>query len=212
MELSTKQTQEMLAYVAEHMISIKDILTKADQAIGDGDHGIGMARGFEAVQEKLASQEFETLDALFQAVGMALISNIGGASGAIFGTLFRAGGKALAGQQSLTAHSLSQFLRAGFDGVTQRGKASVGDKTMVDALEPACLESERPHDDLITALTATAEAAEAGMENTKKLVATLGRAKTLGERALGHADPGAVSMAHILRSMADYASAQSTQT
>jgi dihydroxyacetone kinase-like protein len=210
MALDVKQTQEMLIYVAEKMISMKEVLTKADQAIGDGDHGIGMARGFEAVQEKLTTQNFESVDALFQAVGMALIANIGGASGAVFGTLFRAGGKSLAGETQLTTGGLARFLKNGLEGVMDRGKAKVGDKTMIDALEPAWVESEKAFSDFSQACIAISLAAERGVESTKDLVATTGKAKTLGERSLGYPDPGAISMAALLKFMAEYVSANRT--
>ncbi len=195
----------MLLYLCEQMIGHTDTLTQADKAIGDGDHGIGMARGFEAVRLKLEGGSFAALDELFKAAGMALITSVGGASGIIFGTWFRGGTKNLAGAATLDSPALSAWLVDGLAAVKERGKTKPGDKTMVDALEPAAAAAEQaaaaPLDE---ALAAATEAARLGMEATKDMVASMGRAKTLGERSLGHPDPGAVSTYLILRSLWEY--------
>lgn len=204
-QLSLNETVAMLNHVAAGIEASKDQLTEADIAIGDGDHGMGMARGFEAVRGKLAAESFTSLDQLFKTVGMTLMGTMGGASGAIFGTLFRGGSKNLANQTVFTSESLALLLGDGLNAIKERGKAKVGDKTMVDALEPAAMKAQAcvsaPLDE---SLPVVAEAAQQGMEYTKTIVATLGRAKTLGERALGHPDPGAVSMYLILNYMAEY--------
>ena len=189
-QLALQEVQEMILYVANGMLASKDRLTQADKAIGDGDHGVGMARGFEAVRKKLEGQEFAALDQIFNAVGMALMTSVGGAAGAVFGTLFRGGAKNLKDQSVLTAGNLSQLLLDGLQAVKERGKSKPGDKTMVDALEPAALESKNQiAAPLDTALAAVTEAARLGMEKTKDMVATVGKAKTLGERSLGYPDP-----------------------
>ena len=210
-QLSLAETVAKLNHVAVGIEASKDILTEADIAIGDGDHGIGMARGFEAVRGKLATESFTSLDQLFKTVGTTLMGTMGGASGAIFGTLFRGGSKQLVNQTVFTSESLALLLGDGLQAIKERGKAKVGDKTMVDALEPAALKAKElsaaPLDD---ALPAAAEAARQGMEYTKTIVATMGRAKTLGERALGHPDPGAVSMSLILNYMAEYVTQNTT--
>jgi len=203
--LTLDETKAMLLHVSAKMIESKGLLTKADQAIGDGDHGIGMARGFEAVQQKLSAQSFAALDELFKTVGTALLMSVGGAAGAIFGTLFRGGAKDLAGLHEFDAKALSLFLTDGLQAVKDRGKAKLGDKTMVDALEPAALKSaELTTGPLDHALAAVAESARLGMEKTKEIVAATGKAKTLGERSLGHPDPGAVSTWLILTFMYEY--------
>jgi dihydroxyacetone kinase-like protein len=203
--LTLDETKAMLLHVSAKMIESKDLLTKADQAIGDGDHGIGMARGFEAVQQKLSAQSFATMDELFRTTGTALLMSVGGAAGAIFGTLFRGGAKDLASLHEFDAKALSLFLTDGLQAVKDRGKAKLGDKTMVDALEPAALKSaELTTGPLDHALAAVAEAARLGMEKTKEIVAATGKAKTLGERSLGHPDPGAVSTWLILKFMREY--------
>ena len=204
--LTVAETREMLLYLCHQMIGHTDTLTQADQTIGDGDHGIGMARGFEAVREKLEAESFATLDGLFKTAGMTLITSVGGASGVIFGTWFRGGAKSLANATALDARALSVWLVDGLAAVKERGKSKPGDKTMVDALEPAAVESGRVASAALDeALAAVTEAARTGMEATKDMIALVGRAKTLGERSLGYPDPGAVSTYLILRAMWEYA-------
>jgi dihydroxyacetone kinase-like protein len=204
--LTVQETREMLLYLCQQMIGYTDTLTQADQAIGDGDHGIGIARGFEAVRQKLEAGSFTALDELFKTTGMTLIISIGGASGVVFGTWFRGGAKSLPSVTALDSQVLSAWLVDGLAAVKERGKAKPGDKTMVDALEPAAIKSSRvasaPLDEALATVT---EAAKAGMEATKDMIASVGRAKTLGERSLGHPDPGAVSTYLILKSMWEYA-------
>jgi dihydroxyacetone kinase-like protein len=157
------------------------------------------------VRGKLAAESFASLDQLFKTVGMTLMGTMGGASGAVFGTLFRGGAKNLAGQTAFTSESLAMLLMDGLQAVKERGKAKVGDKTMVDALEPAALKAkELAAAPLDESLPAVAEAARQGMEYTKTIVATMGRAKTLGERTIGHPDPGAVSTYLIIHFVAEY--------
>lgn len=203
--LSLEEAKEMFLYLAEGMVDSKDRLTQADKAIGDGDHGVGMARGFEAVRQKLQGQTFEALDELLKTIGMTLMTSVGGAAGAIFGTFFRGGATSLKGQRVFDASTLSLMLLDGLDAVKGRGGAKPGDKTMVDALEPAALRSKQltgtPLDESLAAVT---EAARQGMEKTKDMVATVGKAKTLGERSLGHPDPGAISTYLFLKFMLEY--------
>jgi len=181
----------------------KDLLTKADQAIGDGDHGIGTARGCEAVREKLTGGAFASPGEVFQATGQAMMASVGGSSGAIFGTLFLAGGKKLGGAPLLTSEGFADALEEGLSAVQSRGKAKVGDKTLVDALAPAAAAArDRQIAALPECLQAAAQAAKTGAQRTTQLIATLGRAKTLGERSLGHIDPGALSLSIWLAGMA----------
>ena len=185
----------------------KQYLTELDSAIGDADHGINMDRGFQAVLGKLDSAATgNDIGALFKTVGMTLVSTVGGASGPLYGTLFLQLGAATASKSELTAEDWSAGLDAAVSGVQARGKAELGDKTMLDALIPA-------HDafaaavadgaELPTALRRSAEAAEEGMTSTIPLVARKGRASYLGERSAGHQDPGATSSALLLRTAAD---------
>jgi dihydroxyacetone kinase-like protein len=206
-QLTTEEAREMLEFVARKFIENQDALTQADRLIGDGDHGVGMARGFEAVCQKLGNSAFGSLDELFNATGMALLTSIGGASGAIFGTLFRGGARGLKGRGSLDAEGLALFLHEGLEAVKERGKAKPGDKTMLDVLEPAAVKAMQVNTQpLDAALRALVAVAEQGVEATKGMVAVTGKAKTLGERSLGHPDPGAISMYFMLKFMAEYLS------
>jgi len=204
-ELNLRETQEMFIYIGNKMIENKGILTSADQAIGDGDHGIGMARGFEAVTEKLNNSEFSTMGELFKSIGMELLTSIGGAAGAIFGTFFRGASKNLEEALVLNSENLSKCLWDGLFAVKKRGGAKLGDKTMVDALEPAAIKSKEFIEQPINvALSQICREAQKGMEQTKNMTAEIGKAKTLGERSLGHPDPGAISISLILKYMLDY--------
>ena len=195
----------MLLHVAGQMIAKTDELTHADQATGDGDHGIAMARGFEAVRDLLGSHSYQDLGSLLKAVGMTLVSQAGGASGAVFGTLFVGGSRNLADKSTFDAGSLASFLGDGLQAVQERGKARPGDKTMVDALEPAAqCAKEMAADPLEEAIVAVAAAACRGEEAARALVAHVGKAKTLGDRSRNHPDPGAISVTIILQAMAEF--------
>ena len=203
--LDKDQVKAMLLLVAERVIAAEPMLSEADRNLGDGDHGLGMQRGMTAAREKLNASEAESIEKAFSSVGMAMMSSMGGASGAIFGTFFRNGGKALAGREALDAAGLAAFFRAGVEGVKQRGGAAVGDKTVVDAMEPAAAKAEEVSGASLTdAISAIADAAEAGKEASKALVAKFGRAKTLGEGCIGFPDAGALSVTVIIGAMRDY--------
>src|SRR5690606_1860226 len=131
------EVREMMLAVADKIIEAEPILTDADRALGDGDHGVGMERGMNAVKEALAGKEFPSVGKVFIAVGTAMMSSMGGASGALFGTLFRAGGKAIGEAETLSGVELAVIFKEGTEGVMSRGDAKPGDKTMVDALFPA---------------------------------------------------------------------------
>jgi dihydroxyacetone kinase-like protein len=171
-----------------------------------------MQRGLTAAREKLMALPDDgsvTIDKLFSTVGMAMMSSMGGASGAIFGTLFRDGGKGLVGREAFGAAELAIFLRAACDGVMSRGKAQPGDKTMVDALHPAAVAAEAAAGGLLVeALAAVVVAAEAGKEASKAMVAVFGRARSLGEGAIGFPDAGAMSVTVILEAMRDFVAAR----
>lgn len=195
----------MLLLACERVIAAEPMLSEADRNLGDGDHGLGMQRGMSAASEKLGAAEVESIEKAFSTVGMAMMSSMGGASGAIFGTYFRNGGKALAGKETFDADGLATFLRAGVEGVKQRGGAAVGDKTVVDAMEPAAKKAaELAGSSLSDAINAVSAAAEAGKEASKNMVAKFGRAKTLGDAAIGFPDAGALSVTVIINAMKDY--------
>ena len=209
-QLSAAEVAEMFRHVAAHIETNVDRLTQADQAIGDGDHGVGMARGFAAARQKLSAQPPaqppDTVAGVLRAVGMALLSATGGAAGAIFGTLFRGGARRLEDVAAFDASALAQFLEDGLQAVQERGHAALGDKTMVDALAPAAAQARAlAGEALVVALAGAAVAAGEGMEATRDMLPAMGKAWPLGERARGHVDPGAVSMFLILEAMAEYA-------
>lgn len=203
--LSKDDVKAMLLLVCDRVIAAEPQLSEADRNLGDGDHGLGMQRGMTAAKDKLNAGDVESVEKAFSSVGMAMMSSMGGASGAIFGTFFRNGGKALAGKEAVDAAAFAAFFRAGVEGVKQRGGAAVGDKTVVDAMEPAAAKAEEVTDqDLASAISAIADAAEAGKEASKALVAKFGRAKTLGEACIGFPDAGALSVTVIVSAMRDY--------
>ena len=203
--LSKDEVKSMLLLACERIIAAEPELSEADRNLGDGDHGLGMERGMKAATEKLNSGEVESVEKAFSSVGMAMMSSMGGASGAIFGTFFRNGGKALNGKESFDAAGLAAFLQAGVEGVKQRGGAAVGDKTVVDAMQPAADQaSQVVNQTLSDAIVAVHEASLAGLEASKSMIAKFGRAKTLGEACLGFPDAGALSVTVILGAMKDY--------
>ena len=203
--LDVSESLEMVKHVARKIIEAEPILTDADRNLGDGDHGLGMQRGMTAVLEKLDSDSFADIQSIFNATGMAMMSSMGGASGALFGTLFRSGAKPLLEMTAFDSSALSDFLIAANEGVQARGGASPGDKTMIDALAPAANKAKESIGmPLHEALSAVAVAAEDGRNASKQLVATMGRAKTLGEKSIGFPDAGACSVAIIFRAMADF--------
>jgi phosphoenolpyruvate---glycerone phosphotransferase subunit DhaL len=184
----------------------KQYLTRLDAAIGDGDHGINMDRGFQTVVVKLAPVRDKDAGTLLKTTGMALVGSVGGAGGPLYGTFFLRAGTALDGKSEVSDKELVSALEAGLKGVVERGKANRNDKTMVDALAPA-IERARQYVDegapLEEALAAAADAAEEGMKATIPLKALKGRASYLGDRSIGHQDPGATSSYLMLRALSD---------
>jgi phosphoenolpyruvate---glycerone phosphotransferase subunit DhaL len=188
--------------IAEHRTE----LVRLDTAIGDGDHGTNMDRGMRAAVEKLEATEGDDIGALLKAVGMALVSKVGGAAGPLYGTLFLQMGMAAAGRDSLDLDGWADALEKGVNGVQARGKAQLEDKTMIDALLPAVAALRAADEEsaaLGDALRRSADAAEEGMRATVPLEARRGRASYLGPRSVGHQDPGATSSHLLLRAAAD---------
>jgi len=180
------------------------MLTELDAAIGDGDHGENMRRGFSAIEKKLeAGPPSADLAALFKLVGMTLLSSVGGAAGPLYGGFFLALSKASTGKEKLSKDEVGQILTEGLADIQRRGKAQLGDKTMVDALTPA-LETFRafPNGDITGAVKAAAEQAHQSAVATIPLRALKGRASYLGERSIGHQDPGATSSWLLLKALA----------
>ncbi|MEV6243803.1 dihydroxyacetone kinase subunit DhaL [Lentzea sp. NPDC051838] len=186
--------------VQEH----RDELVRLDQAIGDADHGENMRRGFTALVSKLDSESPATPGKVLKLVATTLISTVGGAAGPLYGTAFLRAAAAVGDLEELDCEAVARALQAALDGVVARGKAVVGDKTMVDALTPAVAAAAQA-DSVANALSAAADAAEEGASSTVPMVARKGRASYLGERSAGHLDPGARSTALLLRAFADSA-------
>ena len=184
----------------------KTFLTELDAAIGDADHGVNIARGFGAVVQKLADSPLPTSGAIFKMAGMTLMSAVGGASGMLYGNFFLKAATVADDRESLSDGEMRDALLAGRDGIVARGRAEVGDKTMIDAWTPAldalCAALERGVS-TAGAFDACAAAAEGGMIHSIPLQARKGRASYLGERSIGHQDPGATSTYLILRALAD---------
>jgi dihydroxyacetone kinase-like protein len=206
MTVTRDQVVKWLELTAAMMKENKDYLTQLDSPIGDADHGNNMDRGFRKVLEKLPGVADKDIGNILKTTGMTLISSVGGASGPLYGTFFMRGGMAADAKEELTGEDLAAMLQAGVDGIVQRGRAQVGDKTMVDAWTPAL---KALHDglatggDQLTALEASVSAAEQGMKDTIPLQAKKGRASYLGERSIGHQDPGATSSYLMLKALLD---------
>ncbi len=200
MAISQDAIIDWLELYADAIAANKDYLTQLDAAIGDADHGINMDRGFQAVLARLPATAGQDIGATLKAVGMTLVSTVGGASGPLYGTLFLQMAAATAGKSELTLADWAGAFEAGVEGVMRRGKASPGDKTMIDSLVPAlnALKAAATEGESATvALRRSEQAGGQGMLDTIPLIARRGRASYLGERSAGHQDPGATS-AHLL--------------
>lgn len=206
--LDTKQMAAIVEGMAKKIEAEKEYLTELDNEIGDGDHGINLARGFAAVEKKLPSLAGGDIGALLKGVGMQLVSTVGGASGPLYGTAFMKAGMACKGLTEIDGPAFVKAMEAAVDGIKMRGKATEGEKTMLDALCPALKvmqDDVAAGKSLKEALQDAAQAAEKGVEYTKTIIATKGRASYLGERSLGHQDPGATSSLYLLQVLAEMA-------
>jgi dihydroxyacetone kinase-like protein len=204
MAITRDQVVTWLEKTAAALIANKQYLTDLDSPIGDADHGINMARGFNKVLEKLPTVADQDIGNILKTVGMTLISSVGGASGPLYGTFYMRAGTAVMSKAELSDDDLYQMLQAGVEGVVQRGRAQLEDKTMYDAWFPALAALKaaiQAGDDTLTALEKTITAAEQGMKATIPLQARKGRASYLGERSIGHQDPGATSTHFILKAL-----------
>lgn len=195
-----------LKEVAQVLKANKEYLTDLDAAIGDADHGINMDRGFTAVLEKLATVEDKDIGTILKTVGMTLVSTVGGAGGPLYGTFFMKAGTVLVNKLELTNGDLVVMFESALEGVIQRGKANLGDKTMVDAITPAVAELKKATEeglDTLIVLERTVDACEKGMIATIPMKALKGRASYLGDRSIGHQDPGATSSCLIFKTLWD---------
>lgn len=205
-QLNVEDTRNMLLYVADKIIANKPYLTEVDSAIGDGDHGIGMAGGMQKAKKKLLKMENEqNAYQVFETAGQAMLMSMGGASGVIFGSLYLAGAKGMEAKEILTAQDIAEMEEKSLIAIQKRGGAKPGDKTMVDALAPAVdALKEHAEEGLLEMMKAAEEAARQGVENTKQYIAKYGRAKSLLERAIGYQDAGATSVYLIFQGMREF--------
>ncbi|MBQ7453989.1 MAG: dihydroxyacetone kinase subunit L [Selenomonadaceae bacterium] len=200
--ITSNQVLDIINVIAQRIETEKDFLTQLDNEIGDGDHGINLSRGFKSVQEKLPTFADKDIGAILKGVGMELVSTVGGASGPLYGTAFMKAGNVCKGKMALTDAEFVTAFNAAVGGVQMRGKAVEGEKTMLDALCPAYKALKDGIDNfksLSDSLEDAVNAAARGVEYTKTIIATKGRASYLKERSLGHQDPGATSSLYMLQ-------------
>lgn len=204
-ELNPEQVKAMLIFTADKVIEAKPLLTEVDSAIGDGDHGIGMEKGMRKAKQKLEQQEAgNDVYVLFRDMGKAMLMSMGGASGVIFGSMFLAGAKEETPANTLSTKRITALFEKSLEAIRERGKASVGDKTMVDALAPAVQAMKADQGTCMEDLLYKgAEAAKKGMESTRNFEAKFGRAKTQGT-TIGCQDAGATSVWIIFKAMYDF--------
>ena len=203
--ISTTHMHNALEAMCDTIEAEKDTLSEMDGAIGDGDHGVNMAKCFREVKKKLAESTAADMNALFNDVGMVVLNSVGGAMGALYGTFFLKMAQESAGKSELGLSDLVSMFQTAEQGILDIGKASPGDKTLIDTLSPAVRaleQSARNGLALPVALENFDQAAQQGMESTKDMLAKMGRASRLGERTIGHQDAGATSCYFILRSIA----------
>ena len=202
--IDSAKTIEILKAMAERIEAEKDYLTELDNEIADGDHGVNMAKGFNAVVAKISAMEGKDIGSLLKTTGMTLVSTVGGSAGPLYGTAFMKAGAALKDKMEIDGNDLVAALEAAIGGIKMRGKATVGEKTMLDAICPAydaIKEAVGAGDGIKAALAKGVEAAKAGVEYTKTIKATKGRASYIGERSIGHQDPGATSSLYMMEAM-----------
>ncbi|MBQ0101184.1 MAG: dihydroxyacetone kinase subunit L [Firmicutes bacterium] len=204
--MNTEQVIGIIALMGKRMEQEKEFLTDLDNAIADGDHGINMARGFAAVEAKIAPLGDKDIGTVLKTAGMTLVSAVGGSAGPLYGTAFMRSGVVMNGKTEMNIADLTACLKASVEGVMQRGKAVKGEKTMLDSMIPALEAIENGINgglDSKDAVLCGVKAAREGVEYTKTIAATKGRASYIGERSIGHQDPGATSFTYLLEVIAD---------
>lgn len=185
---SVEKVSKWIEIFGEKITANRDYLNKLDTAIGDGDHGSNLTRGAAAVKEKAAESDYDNLADLFKDVGMTMVSKVGGASGPLYGSAFMGMAK-----EAKESDDFSELLEAGLEGIQKRGKADIGEKTMIDEWAPV-IES-------VKAGTFNQEIIDDSLESTREMKATKGRASYLGDRSIGHIDPGAQSSAYLFEAL-----------
>ena len=202
--INSAKTIEILKAMADRIEAEKDYLTELDNEIADGDHGVNMAKGFNAVVPKISTMVGKDIGSLLKTTGMTLVSTVGGSAGPLYGTAFMKAGAALRDKMEIDGKDVVVALEAAIGGIQMRGKATVVEKTMLDAICPAydaIKAAVEAGDDIKTALTKGVDAARDGVEYTKTIKATKGRASYIGDRSIGHQDPGATSSLYLMEAM-----------
>ncbi|QQK77939.1 dihydroxyacetone kinase subunit L [Salicibibacter cibarius] len=196
--MNNEQAAQWMRQTAEKLVEHKDELSKLDQFVGDGDHGVNMERGFRAVVENLDDWKDLSLSQLMQKIGSALVSNVGGAAGPLYGTAFMRLGTAWTDVDQVDGPAWMSGMAKAVEGIAQRGKAQAGDGTLLDVWSPvaAILDENEPDWKKIE------DAAQTGMEETESMVVKKGRGALLGEKSVGHLDPGAVSSFYLFQALA----------
>lgn len=204
MRITAENVIKFIEGVAARIKEHRDELVQLDQPIGDSDHGVNMDRGFTTVLDKLPTVADKDIGTILKTVGMTLVSTVGGASGPLYGTAFIRAGMALADRYELTPAEVVAALEAALEGIQARGKAQRGEKTMIDAIAPGIdvlKEAQASGEDFHAAMRRSVAAVEAGMKGTIPMLATKGRASYLGQRSIGHQDPGATSAFYMAQVM-----------
>ena len=204
--MNTEKVIQIVSKMSRRMDKEKEFLTDLDNAIADGDHGINMARGFAAVETKLTSLGDKDIGTVLKTAGMTLVSAVGGSAGPLYGTAFMRSGMAMNGKTEMNISDFVSCLKVSVEAIMQRGKAVQGEKTMLDAMIPALEAIEKAVAEGLSdkeVILCGVEAAQKGVEYTKTIAATKGRASYIGERSIGHQDPGATSFTYLLEEVAD---------
>lgn len=204
-DITAAQLHTAMVGLCDTIEEQKEYLSDLDGAIGDGDHGVNMAKCFRGVKQKLEELDVTDVPSVMNCIGMEVMNSVGGAMGALYGTFFLKMAANGMGKESVNLNDLSTMLSGALDGILTIGKAKVGDKTLVDTLTPAVTAMNKANEDgksLKEGLADFEAAAKAGMESTTDLIAKMGRASRLGERTIGHQDAGATSCFFILQSLA----------
>src|SRR4030067_2961677 len=199
--LSSSDVIRIIDSISETMEKEKGYLSELDGAIGDGDHGVNMAKCFREVKKKLPENIDKDVGTILKNVGMVILNSVGGAMGALYGTLFLKASKEGMGKMEVNLEDLIKMFEAGEKGIQEMGKAQLGDKTLLDTIDPAVKalkEKQSQGKSLIDALAAFSEAAKKGAESTREMISKIGRSSRLGERTIGHQDAGATSCYFIL--------------
>ncbi|OGP87502.1 MAG: dihydroxyacetone kinase subunit L [Deltaproteobacteria bacterium RBG_16_48_10] len=199
--LSSSDFVKIINTICDKLEQEKGYLSELDGAIGDGDHGVNMAKCFREVKKRLPESNDKDVGTIFKNVGMVILNSVGGAMGALYGTLFLKASKEVMGKMEVNLEDLIKMFEAGEKGIQEMGKAQLGDKTLLDTIDPAVKalkEAQSEGKSVIGALAAFSEAAKKGADSTREMISKVGRSSRLGERTIGHQDAGATSCYFIL--------------